>query len=212
MNQHLIDRLVDDLRPVRRGAMTWLLLGALGAGVLIATAMMAPWIGLRADIVSAPATIMFWIKLGYTLVLALLGLAAAMTLSRPEARRWPGLWTACGVFALVLAAGLWQWGTASAELRPVLALGGTALVCPFYIVAFSAPVLAIMLVAMRRLAPANPTLAGFAAGLASGGAGASVYAFHCGENGLLFLALWYSLGVGIVALSGALAGRTLLRW
>ena len=42
--------------------------------------------------------------------------------------------------------------------------------------------------------------------------GGPVYAFHCGESGLLFLALWHSLGVGLVALSEALMGRTLMRW
>jgi hypothetical protein len=211
-NPDLIDRLVDDLRPTRRGALQWMLFGAVTVGILIATAMMVPWIGLRADILTAPGTAMFWIKLGYTSVLALLGLAAAMALSRPEKNSWPGLWAVGGVFLVTLAGGLLQWGNASEAVRPILAVGSTALVCPFYIIAFSAPVLAIMLVVMRRLAPTNPTLAGLAAGLASGGAGASVYALHCGENGLLFLALWYSLGVGLVALSGALLGRTLLRW
>ncbi|WP_338609656.1 DUF1109 domain-containing protein [Pelagibacterium nitratireducens] len=211
-NPDLIDRLVDDLRPTPRGALSWMLAGAVTAGIMIAAAIMVPSIGLRADILTAPGTAMFWIKLGYTSVLALLGLTAAMALSRPEKSSWSGLWAVGGVFLLTLAGGLWQWGNASEAIRPVLAFGGTALVCPFFIIAFSAPVLTIMLAAMRRLAPANPTLAGLAAGLASGGAGASVYAFHCGENGLLFLALWYSVGVGLVALSGALLGRTLLRW
>ncbi|MAN78220.1 MAG: RNA polymerase subunit sigma [Rhizobiales bacterium] len=211
-NPDLIDRLVDDLRPTRGGTPQWMLACAVTAGAIIAAIMMVFWIGLRTDILTAPGTAMFWIKLGYTSVLALLGLAAAMALSRPEKDSWPGLWAVGGVFALTLAGGLWQWGNAPEAVRPVLIFGSTALVCPFFIVAFSAPVLAIMLAVMRRLAPANPTLAGLAAGLASGGAGASVYAFHCGEYGMLFLALWYSVGVGLVALSGALLGRKLLRW
>ncbi|AEQ52260.1 NrsF family protein [Pelagibacterium halotolerans] len=212
MSQDLIDRLVSDLRPTRRGALQWLLVGAIAAGMIVAAAIMVPWIGLRADILTAPGTAMFWIKLGYTSVLGLLGLAAAMALSRPDRRKWPALWAVGGVFVLTLAGGLWQWGNAPEAVRPVLVLGGTALVCPFLIVAFSAPVLAIMLASMRRLAPANATLAGLAAGLASGGAGASVYALHCGESGMLFLALWYSVGIGLVALCGAVLGRTLLRW
>lgn len=212
MNPDLIDRLVDDLRPTRRGALQWLLLGAVVTGALIAAAMMVAAIGLRGDIMTAPATAMFWIKLAYTSVLGLLGLLAAMALSRPEKNNWPGVWAVGGVFLLTLAGGLWQWGNAAEATKPVLMFGGTALVCPFLIVVFSAPVLAIMLAAMRRLAPTSPALAGLAAGLASGGAGASVYAFHCGETGLLFLALWYSLGVGLVALGGALLGRVVLRW
>ncbi|WP_417584805.1 NrsF family protein [Pelagibacterium sp.] len=212
MNSDLIDNLVDDLRPTRRGALRWLLVGALAVGVILAAILMVPSIGLRPDIVNALANATFWIKLGYTVVLALLGLIAAIALARPDTGKWPGLWAVGGVFLITLAGGLLQWASAPEAAKPILMFGATALICPILIIAFSAPVMAITMAAMRRMAPANPTLAGLAAGLASGGAGAAVYSLHCGEVGLLFLALWYSVGVGAVALSGALIGRVVLRW
>lgn len=212
MNEQLIDRLVSDLRPVRRGTMVRLLGVATLCGMLIAALVMVPWIGLRDDIATAPATAMFWIKFGYTLLIAVLGFGATLALGRPEpGTRLPFIIMVL-LFAVTLVGGIVQWTMAAPDLKPILAFGSTALVCPLYIIVFSAPILALTLAIARRFAPANPTLAGLAAGLASGGAGAWIYAFHCGEIGLLFLATWYTVGMSIVAVSGALLGRYLLRW
>ena len=114
------------------------------------------------------------------------------------------------LFCAFLGAG--QVMMAPAEQSGALIFGGTALLCPFYIVAISAPVLAALILVIRTLAPTNLTLAGLAAGLLSGAAGASIYSFHCAENGIAFLAIWYTLGVAIVAVIGMVAGRYLLRW
>jgi hypothetical protein len=46
----------------------------------------------------------------------------------------------------------------------------------------------------------------------AGGTGAWIYSFACPENGIMFLALWYTLGVLLVASLGAVLGRFLLRW
>jgi hypothetical protein len=65
---------------------------------------------------------------------------------------------------------------------------------------------------MRGLAPTRLQLAGAAAGLAAGAAGAWVYAFYCTESAAAFVAVWYSLGIAAVTLAGAVAGRFVLRW
>jgi hypothetical protein len=65
---------------------------------------------------------------------------------------------------------------------------------------------------MRRLAPTNLPAAGLTAGLLAGSAAAWIYAFHCDENGMPFLALWYTTGILIAAIGGAIAGRWALRW
>lgn len=88
-----------------------------------------------------------------------------------------------------------------------LVIGGTSLVFHWHIVVLAMP----MLLALRRLAPANPTLADLAAGLFADGTGAWIYSFACGENGMMLLALWYTLGIAVVASLGALLGRFLLR-
>ncbi len=212
MSDDLIETLVADLRPVRRGAITRGLLIAAVGGIVAAALVMIPAIGLRADIATAPMTMMFWIKFLYTLALGALGLRAALALSRPEGKATGTLVAALIVFATVLAAGVWQWTVSPQEVRDILLFGGTALICPLLIVALSAPILAAMLIAAKRFAPQSPTMGGFATGLAAGGLGAWVYAFHCGEYGLLFLGLWHTLGIALTAMIGAIAGRFLLRW
>jgi len=212
MTDDLIQRLSSGLKPVPRTAMRRLLAGALALGAVMSFIMMMPWLGLRADIGSVGDDMIFWTKFGYTVAFAAFGGAATLVLARPEGRtRRP--WVAALVLAGVLgiAAAIQMIG-APAEEKRALIMGSTALVCPWYIVTLSLPVLAAVLAITRRFAPTRPTLAGLAAGMLSGGVGAAVYSLHCGENGLMFLLAWYTLGIAIVSLIGALLGRFVLRW
>ncbi|MCL2429688.1 MAG: NrsF family protein, partial [Alphaproteobacteria bacterium] len=61
-------------------------------------------------------------------------------------------------------------------------------------------------------APRSPGLAGAAAGLAASGAAVVLYASHCPDDSPLFVAVWYSSAIAIVAAAGFLAGARLLRW
>lgn len=79
------------------------------------------------------------------------------------------------------------------------------------------PLLAIgplvaLLYAVRAMAPADPLMAGLAAGLSAAGIGAALYALHCPDDSPLFVAVWYVLATGLTAGLGALAGRRLLVW
>ena len=212
MTDELIARLSAELKPVRRGLMWQLLIVALVAGGIVAAIAMYMMLGLREDIATAPGTMMFWTKSFYTFALAVLGGCATLVLARPDGRtRWP--WIAATGLAVLLAAGAtMQLMIMPADQTMHLIVGSSSLVCPLYIVGLSLPVLAGVMLVLRRMAPANPTLAGLAAGLFAGGAGAWIYTFHCGENGMMFLLLWYSLGIAVVALLGALIGRFALRW
>ncbi|KKC37462.1 hypothetical protein WH87_13160 [Devosia epidermidihirudinis] len=212
MTEELIARLTADLKPVRPTAMRRLLIAVLVPALLVSAGLMLIWLGLRPDISAAFGNMMFWTKLGYTAALALFGLVATLALSRPDGHiRWPWI-AALLVLAGMVVAGFTQLILAGPDNMMPLIIGSSALVCPLYVVVLSLPVLAAALAALRRFAPGRPTLAGFAAGIMSGGIGASIYSFHCDENGLMFLALWYTLGIAVVAIIGAVAGRFLLRW
>jgi hypothetical protein len=212
MTDDLISQLTTDLRPVPARRLGVWLLTAILAGAVVAFVVMVPWIGLRADLPGAFGDPIFWTKFAYTLAFAVLGLWSAERLSRPGgSMRLPII----GAIALVVItgiAGLMQLMMASPNQISGLIMGGTALVCPFYILALSVPLFAAITLVMRRLAPTNLTAAGFASGLAAGAASCWVYAFHCGENGLPFITLWYTAGILGVALVGAFFGRYLLRW
>ena len=90
--------------------------------------------------------------------------------------------------------------------------GSNAAFCLKSIPFLAAAPLVAALLALRQGAPENPGLAGAAAGLFAGAIGAAFYATHCPDDSPLFVAAWYSLAIGLVAMAGALAGRRLLRW
>jgi hypothetical protein len=74
------------------------------------------------------------------------------------------------------------------------------------------PALAAALWALRGLAPTQARAAGLAAGLLAGGLGAFGYALACTELSPAFVAVWYSLGIGMAGALGAALGPLTLRW
>ena len=185
-------------------ALSW---GALGAALL-----MAVLLGVRPDLPEALRLPMFWVKLAFPGVLVAGALLAAMRLSRPGARL--GLAPAAiaaPVLAMWLLAAVALLDAAPGE-RAALIFGATWRSCPFNIALLSAPAFIALLWAMQGIAPTRLALAGAAAGLLAGAAGALVYALHCAEMAPPFLGIWYLLGMLIPAVVGALAGPRLLRW
>ena len=212
MADDLIDRLTADLRPTPRRALHWRLFGWAAIGAIGAAVLMLAWLGLRPDLLDAAGTMMFWTKFAYTAIFAALGALAALNLSRPGGsmrRQVIGIAVLVGLTGI---AGVVQMLMMGPEHMRTLVMGGSALLCPFYIVALSAPIYALTVFAMRRAAPTNPTLAGFAAGLFAGGAATWIYAFHCTESGMPFITIWYTIGVLAAAGLGAVIGRWALRW
>jgi hypothetical protein len=208
----LIRSLAADAKPVPRGALLLRLLAALAAGMLVSFAVMIPWLGLRPDLQEAAGTTPYWAKFIYTLLLAIAGFWAVERLARPGGRaKVQGLAMLVPFAAVAVLAAIQLWGAPPVEHIP-LWMGRSWGLCPWRIVVLSLPILGAMIWAMRGLAPTRLTLAGLAAGLAAGAAGAWVYAFHCGETAMPFLALWYTLGVAVTGAVGALIARPLLRW
>lgn len=212
MTDDLIARLADDLKPVPANAVPRRLALAAAAGVVLSAVIMAAWLGIRPDLDIAIGTPNFWVKFGYTLALGLLGAWAASRIARPGETGSLPLGIGAVVVSVMGAASAVDYMLALPEDRRALVMGGSALVCPFYILALSVPLLLAAMAFMRRMAPTNLALGGLAAGLMAGALGAWVYSFHCTEQGLPFLALWYSLGIAAVMATGAIAGRWALRW
>jgi hypothetical protein len=207
----LITSLSMDLDPVPPGwAVRTLALGALAGTGAAALLWLGP-MGIRPDLTQAATAWPFWIKFFYTLALALAGFWLAVRAGRPgsdlripiRAAGWPFM-LICVLAGLALCA-------PKADTHS-LVMGHSALFCPFAIVVVSLPVLTGALWSLKKLAPTNLAGAGAAAGLLAGGAGAFVYAFYCTESATPFVAFWYTVGILLTAILGALLGRSLLRW
>ena len=91
-------------------------------------------------------------------------------------------------------------------------LGKTWMVCPWLVLALSAPIFVGLLWSFRKLAPTRLRAAGAAAGLSAGAFAATIYCLHCPEVSAIFVLTWYSLGIVLAAAIGALVGPRLLRW
>lgn len=207
----LIARLSSGLAPTPRHAVMRVLMLWLAGGLVLSALAMLAWLGPRPDLMSAMGRFHFWMKFLYTLALAAIGLWLVERAARPGATlRAPLRLLAVPVLAMLLLA-LAALAAPGADM-PALTMGQSWTVCGRNIVLVALPLLAGSFLALRRLAPTRLALAGAAAGLLAGSAGAFVYAFHCTESGAPFVAIWYSLGIAAVALIGAILGPRLLRW
>lgn len=192
--------------PARRYA------AALVFGMLGALAAMLAFLGFNASLSSDAQSPMFWVKVGFPLLLAAAGLLAAARLSRPGARLTvlPAA-LAAPLMALWILAAV-TLADAEAGQRLGLVLGHTWRVCPWNIALLSLPAFVAVLWAMKGLAPTRLRLAGAAAGLLGGCLGALAYALHCPELAAPFLGVWYVLGMLIPAAIGVLIGPRVLAW
>ncbi len=207
----LIRALTSDLAPPGPSIETRFAVAFL-PGVLLALALFAVTLGPRPDLALVASDMRFLFKFVVTLLLALCSALLVWRLVRPGAPARLQI-VALAFVPLVLAAGvlveLFVLPTPSWGARLV---GSNGLVCLVSIPFFALPMLIAEILALRQGASTRPALTGVVAGLFAGGVAAAIYAAHCPDDSPLFIALWYSLGIAIVALVGGLAGRLALRW
>ncbi|GBD47732.1 NrsF family protein [Methylopila sp. Yamaguchi] len=185
---------------------------ALALAVVGAALVFAVKLGPRPDVVDALGTVRFPFKFAVTGAFAAAAALLALRLARPGASPRGGALAFLAAVALLGAGVLAELSaTPGATWAPRL-VGHNWLVCLINVPVLSAIPLAALLIALRRGAPASPRLAGAVAGVLAGAIGATFYAAHCPDDSPLFVAVWYTLAVAIVATAGAVAGSRLLRW
>jgi hypothetical protein len=185
---------------------------ALLAALPVSVALFMSILGMRPDVRTAMHNPFFDLKFMVTLALAFAAIVVSLHLARPETSfdRWGWLLV---LPVVIIAVGIAAEMTMPHQ-RPWLSrlIGNNAMACMASIPLFALPFLAAALLALRRGAPANPTLAGMTAGLLAAGLGATLYASHCADDSPLFVMVWYSLATAFVAAVGAIAGRRVLRY
>lgn len=147
-----------------------------------------------------------------TMALAACGFWILTRLGRPGASvRTPTLLLA-GVLSIAASAAATELLGAAPHDRAGLLMGGSASVCPAYILALSGMAAPFVLWGARQFAPTRPRAAGAAAGLVAAGVAATLYGLHCQERTAAFVVVWYSLGIELATLLGGVLGGRLLRW
>ena len=208
----LIQRLGQGFVPTPPRALDRRISSALIVGALAAFALMGLFLGVRPDLAAAAGGWILWIKLGYAAALIAGGYLLSIEAARPAAR---GGWRIAMVLVpvlLIATAGMLRTATLPAAQRGVEWLGNSAVWCPWLISALSLPCLLALTLVMRRAAPTRLRWAGLCAGLLAGAISMLIYSLHCPEEGLAFVATWYTLGLCVPAALGAAIGPRLLRW
>lgn len=210
--EQLIATLSQDPRPVSRYALVRRVMLGIAAGGLVTAAMVALTLGIRPDLDAAMHGFAFWMKWSYTLSLALVAFYAVTRLARPTLSPEPSLWL-LAIPVLVLAGiGIGELARTPAADWTAMWLGQSWTYCPWLVLTLAAPIFTGLLWSFRKLAPTRLRAAGATAGLCAGAWAATIYCLHCPEVSAIFVLTWYSLGIALAALIGALLGPRLLRW
>jgi hypothetical protein len=208
----LISSLGHDVSPVRSDAVERRLAIGLAAGAMVTLLMVALGLGFRPDLAPAMGGFHFWMKGTYTFCLGVGAIAATAHLARPDAPRARWLWLLAIPFVVLSGVAISELAHTPKSAWLALWLGHSWRVCPFLVLTLAIPIFLGLLWAFRRFAPTRLAAAGAAAGFASGACAATLYGLHCPEVSASFVVTWYTFGIGLATLGGALAGPRLLRW
>jgi hypothetical protein len=207
----LINALVED-QAVNEPLFGPTLVVWLAMGLAVSVAIFAAFLGVRADIANAIIDPHVQFKFIFAASLFVPLLALTVYGLWPERELVPMLrWLALPM--VVLVSGMaFQLLTSPSDYWVSGMVGRYPSACLRSIPALAIGPLLAILAMLRNGAPAQPVVSGAIAGAGSGGLAAFIYALHCPDDSALFVALWYSLAIGIVSVIGGLLGRYWLKW
>ena len=187
-------------------------LTGIAAATVIAGLVFFATIGPRPDFMAAAHTMRFLFKFVFTGSLALTAFLCVRAFSMPGAyssRMGLALLLAPALMAAALLAELMVMPEPTWMPRMV---GTNSMICMSFIPLIGIGPLAVFIAVLRYGAPTRPVLAGAVAGLLAGGLGATFYAAHCFDDSPLFVAVWYTIAIAVMAALGAIAGQVFIRW
>jgi len=206
----LIALLAHDAGPAR-GPTTQQVGGRLALALAVC-GLMVLYMGLNPNLSDFASTSVFSLKLVWLFALLIFSAALVYRLAQPGRPLGNAPW-AIGLALLAMGGqGMNQLLQAPLEQRSALALGTSWQVCALSIAFVALPVLAALLWTLRDMAPTRPALTGALSGFGAGALAAMLYSLHCTENSFAFFAVWYSAGMGLSAILGAVLGTRFLRW
>lgn len=210
-NDALIDRLVEDLRPVPPPA-PGRLVALLVALVAVELAAFLALGTMRPDIGTALGRVAFWWKMGGLGLLASMGASVALRSFDPVVSPRRGLrrWAVVLVGLLLLGAAIGA-SRGSGDL-PARLMWRMGIECVTVMTLLSVlPIVALGLM-MRRGAPTDRPASAIAVGLAAAASGAFIFAFHCPSDDPVYIVFWYALGCGLITLVARVVLPLATRW
>jgi hypothetical protein len=210
--ESLIDRLSQDLRPVRRRSIVREALLLLVLGV----AEVAAFLGMgfmRPDMPVAMEAPSFWWKLSSLGLIAVIGAGVAILSVDPVRSPRRGLRWILVCIVAIFASG-WLIDAAGNGLADLVHRldWPQGLQCVWKMGVLSLPPAVAIGVLVRRGAPTDRAGTALAAGLSSAAWGAFVFVFACPSDDPFYIAVWYTVGCSIVTILGRAILIRLSRW
>lgn len=180
--------------------------------VVVAGLALTLTMGVRPDFSAAVSDIRFLFKFVVTIAVALSALVLVRRALNPvSSEKLPLGVLLAGPVILAAGVGVELWALPSAGWSMAVT-GKNSVLCLTVIPALGIVPLGLIIGALRRGAPTRPVVAGFCAGVLAGGIAATFYAANCTDNSPLFVATWYPLAIGVLAVLGAVLGHRFARW
>lgn len=188
------------------------ILSTFAIGLIISELYFTLFLGMRSDFNQAIFDPHVLFKFFFTASIFILALPLAYQASHPAAsislRRLSVL-----IPPFFLCLGLaYHLSTSPASGWLAGMIGHYPLACLINIPLLAAGPFMALILYLRNGAPSQPMLSGAMAGISSGGLGAFIYAFHCPDDSVLFIGLWYGIALAGLTLLGAFIGQHWLRW
>ena len=208
----LIDRLSQDLRPVRprsvlREAAILALLGVIEVIAFLSMGFMRP------DMSAAMGSPSFWWKLLSMGLIAVLGAGIALSSIDPACSPRRGLRWIPACLAVIFASG-WLIDAAQGGVLDLITRlhWREGLQCIWEMIALSVPAVIALAVLIRHGAPSDRTGTALAGALASAAWGAFVFVFACPSDDPFYIAVWYTAGCGIATFLGQIVLSRAAQW
>ncbi len=208
----LIEALASDVAPVSRHAVGRRLVAGIALGAIGTILLIGLWLGFNPQLDVAMRHYSFWVKWGYTLSLGICAVVATTRLARPDSGTLGWLWVMALPVASLTAIGIFEMSRVPSAQWLAMWLGESWSVCSSIVFMLSLPIFGGLLWSFRRLAPTRLRAAGATAGLTAGAWAATLYCLHCPEVSAIFVLTWYTLGISLATLAGAVLGPRLMRW
>lgn len=212
MNTHrLIEMLSTNVEPVTRRDVGRALTLAAVVGAVAAFCVMLATVSLRTDLLSGGSLAFVTLKLLFAIAVIGAGVAYLVPSVQPgrEARRRFRLVLVPFIAITVGAVADVAFGAAAVSHS---LMAGQWVLCLYCIPLFAVVPFALLIWALRRGAPTDLARTGTIAGAVAGAVGAAAYAFHCPDDSIPFITLWYGASIALCAAVGAKLGPRVLRW
>ena len=210
--EEFVEALSHDLKPIRPrsalcDAVILCVVGALELAAFFGAGLMRP------DMHHAVNMPSFWWKIASMGVITVSGVTIAVLSADPTRSPRAGLrWLAICI-AVIFATG-WLVDSMHDGFGELLKrLDWTmGIQCTWKMVALSVPLVVALSILIRRGAPTDRFGTSLAAALGSAAWGAFVFVFACPSDDALYIAVWYTVGCGIVTLIGRSILARLFHW